>query len=351
MTTPVGPVPMGALSKTPAAPASPVHQRRPSASVSPEDLARSQRHAAILEGLLSAPPTPLNNLDDLRMALPTLPGKWYVVVVGTKVGVFSHYCLMALPSAEAARYVNGVSEAVHLSFRSYDEARAAFKRAEDNGDVKVQPGPESGETCSEKKYNETPTAHTKKQEFFSSPFLGWDPSTLPPRLLELAREPFKSLGTVEESYTSDLGLHKWPFEFVGPERDVLEGNDHDSGILTAERAMRMLNGRQLEFMVEAGFQRMKQTKAVGRNWPVDVISALECEVKERLTAWEAITQRKGREHTVYGNIARDVYLHWGAKHICGLLKEVEDICAGVTRLEELEVQGGLAWQSMNIVTD
>ncbi|KAH9915985.1 uncharacterized protein B0H18DRAFT_1124528 [Fomitopsis serialis] len=208
-------MPTGASSIIPAAPASPAPQRKPSAFASPE--ARSRRHALIVEGL-RASTTPLNNLDDLRAALPALPvssptlpaahhrptnapapttvfarrkfvgvnrvttatrpsfipplpadyplpdaplrataslpprannqnrvidedlprkGKWYVVVVGTKVGVFSD-------RAEAARYENIVPAPVH--WEQYDDVQAAVRRAESLqvGDVKVQPGPVCG---------------------------------------------------------------------------------------------------------------------------------------------------------------------------------------------------------------
>ncbi|KAH9911488.1 uncharacterized protein B0H18DRAFT_956353 [Fomitopsis serialis] len=416
-TTPAGSVPSGASSESPAS-RIPVPKRR---------LAALTQGKTVRPRPLSAP-TPLNNLDELRAALPLvssaqvghtlqrtprrrpLPtppppvpseGTGHSSPVATRPRFipplppmyplpYGTPFLSAAPSRrrpkeqtrviedysprkgkweQASGYVNGVSEACHKGYRSYDEAVAAFKRAEDRGDVKVQPGPitstssdamgrrakyytdaerKAAKNMARKRYDGT----VAKKEFFPSPFLGWDPSTLPPQVLVLAREPFKSLGPVEGLDTSDLGLHERPFKWLAPEHDVLQESGEGGSVLAAERALRELNGRQLGFMVETGFQRMKERKAVGRAGMADLVSALESEVKERLRAWEFTAQANVVvDRTVYANIARDVYLHWGAKHICCLAKEVETIRAGVVRLEELEVEGGLAWQCMNIVTD
>lgn len=87
-----------------------------------------------------------------------------------------------------------------------------------------------------------------------------------------------------------------------------------------------LNGKQFELMVDAGYSRKDRWVALGDAAGLtDFIKELEEAVERRLVAW--IVVHSGEEvsaavRDTCENVAWGVYLHWGAKHICCIMKEI-----------------------------
>ena len=123
---------------------------------------------------------------------------------------------------------------------------------------------------------------------------------------------------------------------------------HEERVLDLHHYLSKLNTQQFEMMIDAGFSRLDRwhdtdtTEGATAAFVVE----LKAEILNRLEAWN---QEWGRE--AQGGplgVARDVYLHWGAKHICILAKEVEAGSNGYVGLKALSDAGKLSWQCMNM---
>ncbi|TBU36308.1 hypothetical protein BD309DRAFT_985031 [Dichomitus squalens] len=69
--------------------------------------------------------------EHIAPADPAHIGKWYVVTVGRKVGVFAEW-------VDVAPHVNGVNHAVYKKFPSCAEAVDVYEEAKGNGEVRVR---------------------------------------------------------------------------------------------------------------------------------------------------------------------------------------------------------------------
>ncbi|TFY50875.1 hypothetical protein EVJ58_g10850 [Rhodofomes roseus] len=174
------------------------------------------------------------------------------------------------------------------------------------------------------------------------------PAQLPPDLVELARMPFKSGASYE--HTSNLGLHSAPYSHrvvASGIPTIHEGSSSRGGIRSLEGFLRELNGGQFEYMVNAGYTRMDHWKGSDDMGRASFRTELEEQIEARLVAWKAEI-REAEPTDQLQKIARDVYLHWGAKHICCLVKEVEASQKGLGNLQALLGAAELPWQCMNM---
>ena len=168
--------------------------------------------------------------------------------------------------------------------------------------------------------------------------------------MELACIPFQS-GTVQES-TSSLGLFDAPYTFdvQGLEMVIQRGTEVGS-LAKLNTLLCELNGQQFELMVEAGYARMKRWTIDKAEEHINLTKNLNNEVQERLRAWAAareISLDIGHGGYPEDKIARDVYLHWGAKHICCLVTELLILEKGVEHLQDRYNLAKLPWQCMNM---
>lgn len=189
-------------------------------------------------------------------------------------------------------------------------------------------------------------AYARKQGIYPSPFLGYMPTRpVPPALLLLACTPFKS-GSPRQD-TSDLGLMNVPYALRVP---VLRGSSTTAGSVgRMEELLRELNGKQFDSMVNAGYARKDRWVALGDAGWGDFVKELENEVECRLTAWIAVHSEGEAMHDACSSIARGVYLHWGAKHVCCIMKEVAAAQKGGLRyLHDCWNNATLPWQCMNM---
>lgn len=161
--------------------------------------------------------------------------------------------------------------------------------------------------------------------------------------------PFKS-GTPKQD-TSDLGLANMPYSLKAS-MPALESTSAGS-VGRAEEYLRELNGKQFELMVEAGYTRKDHWVALGdgTGWN-DYIKELEQEVERRITAWIVVHSEEkaiAAGQNACGDIARRVYLHWGAKHICCIMKEIAAARkGGLQYLHDCWDNARLPWQCMNM---
>ena len=112
-----------------------------------------------------------------------------------------------------------------------------------------------------------------------------------------------------------------------------------------------LNGRQFELMVEAGYARMKKWTTDKGEIHINFTKNLNDEVQERLRAWTSAREvALDTKHSGYpeDKITHDVYLHWGAKHICCLVIELSILEKGVEHLRDCYNLANLPWQCMNM---
>lgn len=176
------------------------------------------------------------------------------------------------------------------------------------------------------------------------------PTYLPTNLIELARTPFKC-GTSAEG-TSRLGLDVAPFAFALPVTvSGYTGDIERQQVPELEQYLCELNSEQFRMMMEGGYERLKAWEDVGTG-PKDrletLVTQIQSEISERVDSWRD-EWGKGDSGKKHLNIARDVYLHWGAKHICVLAKELE---AGTGKhnnsVKNLADAGSLPWQCMNM---
>ncbi|KAF8805839.1 hypothetical protein BYT27DRAFT_7191972 [Phlegmacium glaucopus] len=90
--------------------------------------------------------------------------KWYVVIVGKDIGVFPNW-------VEAGPLVKGVSDAVHQSFRSEEEARRVFSLAFSKGDTRiVQVGDRCNGATSATSARSTPSGGTSNNSYPNGSF-------------------------------------------------------------------------------------------------------------------------------------------------------------------------------------
>lgn len=170
--------------------------------------------------------------------------------------------------------------------------------------------------------------------------------------MQLACTPFKSGTSTEE--TSELGLRDTPYALERFDIPAVESNESTAeSIGTIEALLRELNGKQFSLMVDAGYTRKDRWMGLGNDRLEGYIKELEGEVEGRLAAWIAvdsedktITARQNARR----NIAREVYLHWAAKHICCITKEVEMARAGgLEYLHKCWNGSRMPWQCMNML--
>ncbi|KAH9831676.1 uncharacterized protein C8Q71DRAFT_861682 [Rhodofomes roseus] len=206
-------------------------------------------------------------------------------------------------------------------------------------------------------------SYVRSKGLHASPFYGLVTEELPKELITMAQQPF--LCESARNGISDIGLSRSPYEFhfnplVEEPTDINpfepEGYLSEER-LTHEQFRRQLNAMEFNYMVSAGMERLRKWEDAAHCAPVgtteQVASNMLQEVRARVLAWKKAdaevkphSEGEGEE-----SVARMAYLDWGAKHICCLLKELQDIRNAPMPLDLNQMYrcGGFPWQSMNMM--
>lgn len=165
-----------------------------------------------------------------------------------------------------------------------------------------------------------------------SPFTAWNPPELSPLLVELARKPFVARDCNKgDEIELDLGIWSIPYQITIPE-DLQEDQIN----------VEILNFYHWGMMIDAGNERMKLATEDGM---MELAAKLKEELANRLEEWT-----KEWEVETPGGVAGilwEVAMHWSAKSIAVLHRELEVCLAGESAYLGAYGSQELAWQNLN----
>ncbi|EMD37241.1 hypothetical protein CERSUDRAFT_94250 [Gelatoporia subvermispora B] len=179
-------------------------------------------------------------------------------------------------------------------------------------------------------------AYLRHKAQASSPFLAWNPPTLPTMLLEMACEYFIiQEGSDGDTVNTHLGIWGTPYAICLPAKHAMKSMREDP------QWMEKLNFDQWGRMIAAGLERVRIAEEQD---DAKLASAIEVELEDRLDRWRDDWKHMG-QHEVNTSVVK-VALRWGAKIIAALYKDLE-VCRGEDSYCDAYKKGLLAWQNLN----